>query len=124
MPTVLLVDDRAAVRRGLRMRLALEPDLAVVGEASDGAAALALVPMVRPDVVVMDVAMPGMDGSAAVAAMRALAPRTAVVVLSIHDDATTRARALAAGATAFVEKRAGEAALLAAIRDAGGARNG
>ncbi|MBI2323175.1 MAG: response regulator transcription factor, partial [Chloroflexi bacterium] len=85
--TVLLVDDRAAVRRGLRMRLALEPDLAIVGEACDGAAALALVPMVRPDVVLVDVAMPGMDGIAATAALRARAPRTAVVVLSIHDDA-------------------------------------
>jgi len=62
MIRVLLVDDQTAIRRGLRMRLALEDDLIVVGEAADGPAALALAPELQPDVVLLDVQMPGMDG--------------------------------------------------------------
>jgi DNA-binding NarL/FixJ family response regulator len=116
--TVLLVDDRAGVRRGLRMRLDLEPDLAVVGEAPDGATAVARAAALRPDVVVMDVAMPDLDGVAATAMVRATAPECAVVILSLHGDAATRARAMAAGAAAFVEKQAAEPALLDAIRRA------
>lgn len=123
MITVLLVDDQPTMRSGLRMRLELEPDLAVIGEAADGAAAVALARETRPDVVIMDIEMPGMDGIAATAAIRAAAPGCAVVVHSLHDDAATQARARAAGAVAFVGKHRLEAPLLAAIRRAGG-RNG
>ena len=116
MIRVLLVDDQAVVRRGLGIRLQLEPDLQIVGEASTGSEALRLARALTPDVVLMDVEMPEMDGIAATAALRLADPQSAVVILSIHDDAQTRARALAAGATAFVEKRGATELLLAAIR--------
>ena len=113
---LLVVDDRAAVRRGLRIWLALEPDLEVVGEASDGAEAISLTQALRPDVVLMDVEMPGMDGISATAALRSLAPQSAVVILTLHDDAATRTRAREAGAAAFVAKHRMEETLLAEIR--------
>jgi DNA-binding NarL/FixJ family response regulator len=118
MVRVLLADDEAVVRRGLRVRLQLEPDIQVVGEASTGAEALALAQTLLPDVVLMDVQMPDMDGITATAALRRLVPGSAVVMLSIHDDTQTRARAQAAGAVAFVEKRGDPDALMAAIRQA------
>jgi DNA-binding NarL/FixJ family response regulator len=101
------------------MRLALEPDLQTVGEASNGLEALAAVRSLRPDVVVMDIDMPHMDGLAATETLATVAPRTAVVILSIHDDEANRQRARAAGAVAFVGKQAGDLALLEAIHQAG-----
>ena len=118
MIRVLLVDDQPTVRQGLRMRLALEPDVSVVGEADDGEAALKLATDLRPDVVVMDLVMPGMDGLAATAALHGLAPGSAVVVLSLYDDAAMRQRALDAGAVGFVGKCEAAEALPAAIRHA------
>jgi DNA-binding NarL/FixJ family response regulator len=115
---LLLVDDEPAIRRGLRMRLALESDVEVVGEAGDGVSALQEVQRLAPQVVLMDVEMPGMDGIAATNRLRAQAPGSAVVMLSMHDDQRTVARALAAGAAAFVAKHSIDAALLAAIRQA------
>lgn len=104
------------VRQGLRMRLALEPDLEIVGEAAGGKEALELVQALAPDVVVMDVAMPGLDGIAAAARLHKAAPGVAVVMLSVHGDAETRTRSLAAGAAAFVEKRGAAEDLVAEIR--------
>jgi DNA-binding NarL/FixJ family response regulator len=115
---LLLVDDEPAIRRGLRMRLALEPDVEVVGEAADGVAALEQVRRLAPRVVLMDVEMPGLDGIAATYELRSLAPRSAVVMLSMHDDTATVERAMAAGAAAFVAKHSIDGALLAAIRQA------
>jgi DNA-binding NarL/FixJ family response regulator len=113
---LLLVDDRPTVRRGLRIWLALEPNIEVVGEASDGAEAISLARALRPDVVLMDVGMPGMDGISATAALRSLAPQSAVVILTLHDDAATRTHAREAGAAAFVAKHQMEETLLAEIR--------
>jgi CheY-like chemotaxis protein len=118
MIKLLLVDDQTMVRRGLRMRLVLEPDIIIVGEASNGKEAVELVQSLGPDVVLMDVEMPGMDGITATAAVHATNPQSAVVMLSIHDDSATRARAQHAGAVAFVEKRGTTEVLLAAIRQA------
>ena len=118
MATLLLVDDQPAVRLGLRMRLRLEPDLIVIGDAGDGQAALVLAMAQHPDVVVLDLEMPGMDGIATTLALRSAAASGAVVILSIHNDTTSRNRALAAGATAFVEKTGGIEPLLEAIRRA------
>lgn len=115
---IVLVDDQPQVRQGMRMRLGLEPDLAVIGEAGDGRAALALVPQLKPDVVVMDVAMPGMDGLTATAALRTMAPASAVVIVSLYDNTAMRAQARVAGAADFVAKQAGEEPLLSAIRHA------
>jgi DNA-binding NarL/FixJ family response regulator len=119
--TLLVVDDQPSVRRGLRMRLALEPDMKTVGEASNGLEALAAVRSLNPDVVVMDIDMPHMDGIAATETLASLAPHSAVVILSIHDDENTRQRARAAGAVAFVAKQAGDLALLEAIHQAAAA---
>jgi DNA-binding NarL/FixJ family response regulator len=116
MIRVLLVDDQAVVRRALRGRFHLEPDLEVVGEASTGSEALTLAQTLTPDVVLMDIEMPEMDGIAATTTLRRVVPQSAVVILSIYDDAHTRGRAQAAGAVAFVEKRGATDALLAAIR--------
>ena len=118
MICVLLVDDQAVVRRALRGRFHLEPDLEVVGEASTGTEALALAQTLAPDVVLMDLQMPEMDGIAATAALRRAVPQSVVVILSIYDDAQTRGQAQAAGAVAFVEKRGATDALLSAIRQA------
>jgi DNA-binding NarL/FixJ family response regulator len=116
MIRLLLVDDQAIVRQGLRMRLLMEPDIVVIGEASSGEQALELVHALSPDIVLMDVEMPGMDGITATAALHANTPDGAVVMMSIHDDAITRARAQAAGAVAFVEKSGTLEVLLATIR--------
>jgi DNA-binding NarL/FixJ family response regulator len=118
MIRVLLVDDQAVVRRALRGRFHLEPDLEVVGEASTGSEALLLAQTLAPDVVLMDLEMPGMDGIETTAALRRVVPQSAVVILSIYDDAQTRGRAQVAGAVAFVEKRGATDSLLAVIRQA------
>lgn len=118
MIRVLLVDDQPVVRRGLRERFHLEPDMQVVGEASTGKEALNLAQTLTPDVVLMDIEMPDMDGIEATAALRRVVPQSAVVILSIHGDAQTRGQAQAAGAVAFVEKRGATDSLLVAIRQA------
>jgi DNA-binding NarL/FixJ family response regulator len=118
MIRLVLVDDQPSVRQGLRMRLTLEPDITVVGEASNGREAMTLVQQLAPDIVLMDVEMPEMDGISATSVMRASAPQSAVVMLSIHDDVSTRARAHAAGATAFVTKSGAIEVLVATIRQA------
>lgn len=115
--TLLLVDDQPTVRRGLRMRLGLEPDLVVIGEAGDGEAALELVSRLRPDVVLMDIEMPKIDGISATEALRSAGPSCPpVVILTIHGDAATRARAESAGAAAFIEKTSADGVLIEVIR--------
>lgn len=118
MITILLVDDQPSVLQGLRMRLALEPDVTVVGQAAEGKTALGLAAALRPDVVVLDVRMPEMDGMEVATALRSIAPGTAVVILTMFDDLPTRRRALAVGVAAFVGKSQGEDTLPSAIRQA------
>ena len=118
MITILLVDDHSIVRQGLTMRLHLEPDLRVVGEAESGEEALLLVAQLHPNIVLMDVDLKCMDGIAAAAELRALAPQSAVVILSLCDDRRTREAAYAAGAVSFVSKQDSGDALLEAIRRA------
>ncbi|MBO0876543.1 MAG: response regulator transcription factor [Pseudonocardia sp.] len=113
---LLLVDDQPAVLRGLRMRLGLEPDLLVVGEAESGAQVRGLIDSLHPDVVLMDVEMPGPGGLDAMAVVHAMHPALPVVILSFHDDIETRARAWVAGAAAFVAKHELEPVLLRTIR--------
>ena len=119
MITVLLVNDEAIVREGLRMRLALEADMTIVGEATTGAEALEQVQRLQPAIVLMGLALPDMDGIAAIAALRAAHAASAVVILSLKDDATIQARAQAAGAAAFVSKHEGVKAVLTMIRHVG-----
>lgn len=119
MITLLLVDDEPLVRHGLRMWLEREADITVVGEASDGAEAVTLAQVLQPDVALMDISLPTMDGITAAAALREAVPHSAVVFLSLYDDAATRARADAAGGAAFVGKHEGVRALRSAIRQVG-----
>ena len=121
---VLIADDQPAIRRGLRMWLELQDDVEVVGEAGTGRDAVRLAATMHPDVVLMDVEMPVLDGIAATAALRAVAPQVQVIVQSIHADAATRSRALEAGAAAFFGKGTETAALLTAIQRAGVAARG
>ena len=117
---LLVVDDEARVRQGLRMRLAGEPDLEIVGEAGDGPAALQLALELRPDVVLMDLLMSGMDGIQATLMLQAAVPALSIVAFSVREDASTRREAASAGAVAFVGKQEGPDLLLATIRDAAG----
>jgi DNA-binding NarL/FixJ family response regulator len=113
---LLLVDCQPSVRRGLKMRLALEPDLEVVGEACDATEAISVARAPCPDVILMDVELPGVSGIAATETLRTATPHSAVVILTLRDDAATSARARTAGAAAFVAKHQTEETLLAAIR--------
>lgn len=118
MITLVLVEDESLVRHGLRTWLERDAEISVVGEAGDGAEAIALAQVLQPDVVLMDISLPTMDGITAAAALRAVVPHGAVVFLSLYDDAATRARADAAGGAAFVGKHEGVRALRSAIRQA------
>ncbi|MBB2912464.1 DNA-binding NarL/FixJ family response regulator [Streptosporangium becharense] len=116
MISVLLVDDEALVRVGLRMILETADDLAVVGDAADGRAAIDAVARDRPDVVLMDIRMPGLDGLAATAAIRARPRPPAVIVLTTFDADDVVFRALEAGATGFLLKDTPPRDLLHAVR--------
>jgi len=118
MIRLLVVDDEPAVRKGLHMRLAAEPDFEVVGEAGDGEAAVALAQTLHPDVVLMDIAMPQKNGITATQELHTMFPQIAVIVLSMYDDASTQERAERAGAIAFVPKRVPTDMLMAKIRQA------
>ena len=112
---LLLVDNHPWVRQGLRMRLALEPDLTVVGEARDVRHALVVMRELCPDVVIMDVELPGIDGISGIDLLGRCAQVPAVVVLlTLRDDRLTRERAAAAGAAAVVGKQEVFETLLAA----------
>lgn len=113
---IVVVDDQALFRSGLRMLLDSQPDLDVVGEAADGQAALAEVARTDPDVVLMDVRMPGMDGVTATEHLAARGARPKVLVLTTFDLDEAAARALRAGASGFVLKDARPEFLLAAVR--------
>jgi DNA-binding NarL/FixJ family response regulator len=114
---VLLADDHAMMRAGFRTILALEPDIAVVGEAANGAEAVAAASALRPDVICMDVQMPGMDGLEATRRIVA-DPGTsaAVLVVTTFDRDEYLFEALSAGASGFLLKNAGPEELVAAVR--------
>jgi DNA-binding NarL/FixJ family response regulator len=113
---ILLVDDQQLLRLGFRMLLETQSDLEVVGEAGDGAEALRLVAQSRPDVVLMDVRMPGMDGIQATEQITAQYPQTRVLVLTTFDLDQYAFAALRAGASGFVLKSVEPDHLLDAIR--------
>ncbi len=116
MITVGLVDDQAMVRVGLKMILEAESDIEIVGEASDGAHAVALVRDFAPDVVLMDIRMPGLDGLAATAEVIAAHPNARVVILTTFDDDEYVYAALRAGASGFLLKSADGDTLVNAVR--------
>jgi DNA-binding NarL/FixJ family response regulator len=114
--TVLLADDHSLVRRGFRRLLDDDPLIAVVGEAADGAEAVALARQLAPQVVVMDCAMPTMNGIDAARAILAASPGVAILMLSMHSERTLVAQALAAGARGYILKSALDLDLAAAIK--------
>jgi DNA-binding NarL/FixJ family response regulator len=113
---ILLVDDHALVRSGLRAMLSSEPDLMVVGEASNGKEALARIQELKPEIVVMDLRMPEMNGVDAVQRALALDPRLRIIGLSADADTRLAVELLRAGAMGYVRKEAAYEELLAAIR--------
>jgi CheY-like chemotaxis protein len=121
---ILIVDDEAPIRRGLTMRLGAEADMVVVGEAGDGPLAIERAHNLRPDVVLMDVRMPGLDGLSAAAMILAQNPGTSIVFLTMHDDARVRLEASRIGAAAVVGKQMIEEELLTTIRAVTAARDG
>ena len=115
---VLIVDDHAVVRAGVAAVIANEPDIAVVGEADDGAEAVERYATLRPDVVLMDLRMPRMDGVAAIRAIRQADSHARIIALSSHDGDVHIHRALSAGACTFLVKDVLVAELIGAIRGA------
>ena len=116
MIRVLLVDDQALLRMGFRLILETEPDIEVAGEAADGAAGVAMASALRPDVVLMDVRMPGMDGIAATAAITAAGPDRKVIILTTFDLDEYVFAGLKAGASGFLLKDVRPHELVAAVR--------
>ena len=114
--TVLLVDDHSLVRRGFRRMLEDESDMEVVGEAGDGEESIKLAKQLHPQVVVMDCALPGMNGLQATRQIMEELPNTAVLMLSMHSESTWVRQAIDAGAKGYVLKNALDLELGAAIR--------
>lgn len=113
---LLLVDDHAIVRAGLRMLFAAETDMAIVGEAENGVEALRMVQELKPDVVIMDVAMPGMNGIEATRQIKEMIPNAAILALTMHEDEEYFFEMLNAGAAGYIPKRAAPDDLVAAVR--------
>jgi DNA-binding NarL/FixJ family response regulator len=116
MIRVLLVDDQSLLRTGFRMKLAAEPDIEVVGEAADGTSGVSMASALHPDVVLMDVRMPGMNGIEATASITAAGPASKVLILTTFDLDQYVFAGLKAGASGFLLKDAPPAELLTAIR--------
>lgn len=116
MIRILLCDDHAIVRAGLRVLLEGEPDVAVVGEASDGHDAVEKAQQLLPDIVLLDLSMPGGNGSEAITRLRTAVPRTRVLVLSMHGAPEFVRPALRAGASGYIVKGSGLTDLLSALR--------
>jgi DNA-binding NarL/FixJ family response regulator len=114
--SVLLVDDHSLVRRGFRRMLEDEPDIRVVGEASDGEEAVKLARSLKPQVIVMDCALPGMNGLQATRKILQLLPQTLILMLSMHTEETWVRQAIDAGARGYVLKNAMDLELSSAIR--------
>jgi two-component system response regulator NreC len=112
---ILLADDHTVMRSGLRLLLERQPNLQVVGEAADGNAAVKLAAAEKPDVVVMDIAMPHLNGVEAARQITMQNPQTAIAILSMHSDESYVIRSLKAGARAYLLKDSAEADLIAAI---------
>jgi two-component system, NarL family, response regulator NreC len=111
-----LADDHTMMRSGLRLLLEREPDFSIVGEAGDGRQAIEIVETQSPDIVIMDVAMPNLNGIEAARRITGAHPRTAIVILSMHSDESYVLRALNAGARGYLLKDSAESDLIAAVR--------
>jgi DNA-binding NarL/FixJ family response regulator len=118
--TCLIVDDHEVVREGLRLSLSRSPHIRVIGEAPDGATAVALVERRKPDVVIMDVRMPGMDGLEATKQITEQTPDSAVLIFTAYSERSLLSRGLESGAKGYILKEAPHETLLRAIEKVAG----
>jgi DNA-binding NarL/FixJ family response regulator len=117
MIRILLVEEQESIRLGLRMHFALEPDLLVVGEASDGPEALQFAQELQPDVILMGIQLPRLDGLSVAEKLIASQPNCAVIILTLHDEPVNRERAKQIGVAAFISKEKPDGALIDTLRD-------
>ncbi|MCL5075837.1 MAG: response regulator transcription factor [Chloroflexi bacterium] len=113
---LLIADDHAVLRAGLHLLLNAQPDMEVVGEAGDGAEALEKADVLRPDVLLLDLSMPGMGGLEAIHHLKRRCPEVKILILSMYDDESYLREALRAGAAGYTLKKGADTELLAAIR--------
>ncbi|MCJ7736550.1 MAG: response regulator transcription factor [Anaerolineae bacterium] len=116
MTKVLIVDDHAIVRTGLRALLQVEPTLHLVGEATGGYEAIAMVADSSPDVLVLDLSMPDLDGIAVTRQLKPLYPDLKILILTIHEDDALLREAIKSGASGYILKQAAESELISAIQ--------
>ncbi|NDY42949.1 response regulator transcription factor [Dissulfurirhabdus thermomarina] len=114
--TVAIVDDHAILRAGLRLLLEAAPDMEVVGEAGEAGEALSMIRDARPDVVLLDISLPGTSGLELVSRIRSLSPDSRILILTMHEDTRYLERALEEGAAGFLLKKAMDVELLLGIR--------
>jgi two-component system response regulator NreC len=120
--SIILADDHPVVRRGMRTLLEAESDFSVIGETGDGLESVRLVEKLQPDVLILDLMMPGLSGLEALRIIRKRSPRTRVVVLSMHENKAFVAEALKNGATGYVLKGSDEENLVQAVQEAAAGR--
>jgi len=113
---ILIADDHAVLRSGLRLLLQSQDDMVVVGEASGGAQVLALLEELKPDLILLDLSMPGLGGLEMLPLIRRAVPQVRILILTMHDDESYLRQALRDGAAGYVLKRAADTELLSAIR--------
>lgn len=113
---ILVTDDHAVLRAGLTALLNAEADFTVIGEAADGSESLRVAQALQPDVILLDINMPGVNGLDALPLLRQIAPQSRVLVLTMHDDITYLRQVLRAGGAGYVLKQAADKELLSAIR--------
>jgi DNA-binding NarL/FixJ family response regulator len=113
---LLLVDDHVVLRAGLRMLLSVEPDMEVVGEADTGQQAIEQAAALQPDIILLDVTMPDLDGLAALPQLTKVASQARILILTMHQDEAYLRQALQSGAAGYVLKKAADIELLSAIR--------
>jgi DNA-binding NarL/FixJ family response regulator len=113
---ILVADDHATVRQGLKLLIDSQPDMGVVGEAADGNGVLEQAGALKPDIIVMDISMPGMNGLVATRTLKRVQPDVAIVALTRHDDDTYLEELLRAGASGYVLKQSAPMEFLRAIR--------
>jgi DNA-binding NarL/FixJ family response regulator len=123
MVKILLVEEDAQLRLGLRMRLALEADFIIAGETGKHAEAIQLAGAIQPDVIILDLQMPGMNIPESVRQSRQAAPGCKIVILTLHDDPAFRQQAREAGVAAIVSKREPDTSLIDAIHTVTGQAN-
>lgn len=117
MPTsIIIADDHGLIRAGLRALLNGMPDIEVVGEAADGLSVLKLAAELKPDIVLMDISMPGLSGIEATEQLREIVPKTRILALTVHEDEGMLRKMIRAGAHGYIIKRAIESDLLQAIQ--------